>query len=385
MKVPQFMPHFGKEEEDAVLAVLRSGWITEGPVTKQFAEDLREITGAGYLVFAPNGTLALYCGLRALKEIYNYTNWDGVLVPDFTFIASATSILMNDLTPHFVDINPNTLQMSLASCKKIFHKAKKSGAKIRAIMPVHIYGHAANMTEIVDFAQENKLQIIEDAAQAVGVRWNDQHCGTFGDVGCFSTFADKTISTAEGGFIITDSEEIYQKLLYMRNQGRLLRGSFQHREIGQNFRITDIHAALGVSQLKKLPKIIGRKLDILSLYKALLSEVKQVKLVLNHLHSNIVPFRVCIEIDGPAQDLSDVMREREIETRTFFYPLHKQPCFEGMSCWNDRASRIDLSDESFPNSIHAFEHGLCLPSFVDLKNEQIDYVCSVIRDYYHVR
>ena len=126
----------------------------------------------------------------------------------------------------------------------------------KAIMPVHMYGASCNMTSVMDFAQKNDLLVIEDAAQAMGVHWRGKHCGSFGDVGCFSFFADKTITTIEGGFVCTDNKKVYEKLLYLRNQGRISRGTFIHPEVGYNFRMTDIQCAIGLAQLKKFDTFV---------------------------------------------------------------------------------------------------------------------------------
>lgn len=374
MKVPQFKPFIGNEELRAVREVFKSGWFTEGPKSAELVEKLCSLVKVPYGSLACNGTLALYMGLKALKELHGYNSNDGVLVPNFTFIASSNAILMNELLPHFVDIDPNTLQIDVDLCEKIFDKSKN----IRAIMPVHIFGHAVNMDRVVAFASKHNLDIIEDAAQAIGVTWNGVPCGSFGNVGCFSMFADKTISTAEGGFVATKDKNIAEKLMFLRNQGRIQRGSFCHPEVGFNFRMTDLQSAIGVEQIKKLPVIVEKKTKIFEYYCELLSSVEQVKIIKNHPQSNLIPFRVAIEVKGPQQDLSDYMNSRGIEARTFFYPLHKQSCYQFLK------DKVEMRDEFFGNSIYAFEHGLCLPSYVSMGRNKIKYVCDTIRKYFHV-
>jgi perosamine synthetase len=367
MKVPQFMPFVDDSDYESIKECFDTNWLTEGPKSKLFVEKLCSMIGTKYGVLAPNGTLALYLGLKAI----GIKPGDEVIVPNFTFIASANAVIMAGATPVFVDIDP-CLQIDVEDCKRAYTN------RTAAIMPVHIFGMAANMDAVVKFAAERKIKIIEDAAQAIGVTWNGRPCGSFGDVGCFSFFADKTITTVEGGLIVTHNKKTYEKLMYLRNQGRLNRGTFIHPEIGFNFRMTDIQAAIGLNQLKKLSKIVARKSEILALYKAGLKDVDQVRIITPPTESNHVPFRVVILCEGAQQDLSDFMNERDVEVRTFFYPLHRQPCFKKLS------SVVELKniDSIFPASIAAFERGLCLPSFPSLKNEQVEYVCSVIRDYY---
>ncbi len=364
MKVNQFQPYIGNEEYEAIKSCFDINWITEGPKSKEFSEKLLKLMDANYGVFAQNGTIALYLGLRAI----DVGPGDEVIVPNFTFIASANAVEMCGAKPVFVDINIEDLQINVNDCERVLTE------KTKAIMPVHLFGLSANMDEVMKFANENNLKVIEDAAQAIGVTWGGKHCGTFGDVGSWSFFADKTITTGEGGYVNTDDEEIYNKMMYLRNQGRLNRGSFIHPEIGYNFRITDIHAAIGLVQLNKLDHIIGRKLELLQMYKDRLEGIDGLRIIEpNNSKSNHVPFRIVIMCEEPVEDLMKVFEENEIETRSVFYPLHKQPCYSGHG-----------SDVDFPNSIYAYEHGVCLPSYPELEEEKVDYICNVIRKYYNV-
>jgi perosamine synthetase len=364
MKVKQFQPYIGDEEYQAIKSCFDINWITEGPKSKEFSEKLLELMDSKYGVFAQNGTLALYLGLRAI----DVGPGDEVIVPDFTFIASANAVEMCGAKPVFVDINIDDLQINVNDCERVLTK------KTKAIMPVHLFGLSANMDEVMGFAHQNNLKVVEDACQAIGIKWNGKHCGTFGDVGCFSFFADKTITTGEGGFVVTNDEEINNSMMYLRNQGRLNRGSFVHPEIGYNFRITDIHAAIGLVQLNKLGRIIERKLKLLQMYKDRLKDINGLRIIEpNNSKSNHVPFRVVIMCEEPVEDLMKVFEDNEIETRTVFYPLHKQPCYLNHG-----------EDSDFPNSIYAYEHGVCLPSYPELEEDKVNYICDVIRKYFNV-
>ncbi|MDP3954682.1 MAG: DegT/DnrJ/EryC1/StrS family aminotransferase [bacterium] len=366
MKVPQMSPWLGKEEYKAIESCFKENWLTEGPKTKQFNEKLLKLTKARFGVFAPNGTLALYLGLRAL----DIGPGDEVIVPDFTFYASATSVEMTGAKPVFVDVNRKNFQIDLKNADRLVNK------KTKAIMPVHIYGTIADMKSVVRFAKRHKLKIIEDACQAVGVHRDGKHAGTFGEVGCFSFFADKTVSTVEGGYVITNDEKLYQKLLFLRNQGRIDRGSFIHPQIGYNFRITDIHSAIGLVQLRKLPEIKKIKNRILSIYKKQLAKLSEITFFEPDAGVEMIPFRVCILVDK-AHELMSFMREKGIESRTFFYPLHRQPYFKYL-----QKGRKDQDDKYFQNAIYGYEHGICLPIFPTLTDRQILYVCDTIKDFY---
>jgi perosamine synthetase len=249
-------------------------------------------------------------------------------------------------------------------------------------MPVHLYGFASNMDEVMEFANKYKLLVIEDAAQALGIKWKNKGCGSFGDVATFSFFADKTITTSEGGFVCTNDESIYKQLLYLRNQGRINRGSFIHPEIGYNFRMTDIQAAVGLKQLEKFDEIVSKKQNNFKLYKDLLGDVKEVQLYNPKPEvSPYIPFRVILKTkESSSENLMKYMAKKGIETRTFFFPLHRQPCFKPIL--KKQFLKFWRSQSLYTNSINAYNKGVCLPSFAALTKEQIKYVCNIIKEYY---
>jgi len=369
MKVPQFLPWIGEEEYAAIGDCFARNWITEGPQTQLFQEKLLELMQVRFGVFAPNGTLAIYLALRAL----DIGPGDEVIVPDFTFIGSANAVEMAGARPVFCDVHPGHCQIDLASAEKSITP------RTRAIMPVHIYGTVCEMDAVVDFAHRHRLLVVEDAAQAIGVHYREQHAGTFGDIGIFSFFADKTITTAEGGFVVTNNSAIHEKLLFLRNQGRKERGTFIHPEIGYNFRMTDLQCAMGIVQLEKLPEIVRRKQEIIALYRQLLQSVPQVRFFAPPAHAEWVPFRTPVFCER-AHDLMTFLTSREIESRTFFFPLHRQPAFRYLQ--DDSSYSHSLEDGHFPQSITAYEDGVCLPIFPTLGIEQIEYVCATIREFY---
>jgi len=360
-KVPQQSPWLGEAEKAAVCRVFDSNWITEGPVAAEFSRRLRELMGAEYGVFAPNGTLALALGLMAL----GIGAGDEVIVPDTTFIASATAVLIAGARPVFVDVNSRNFQINVETC------IRAVTPRTRAIMPVHLYGMACNMKAVLDFAELYGLAVIEDACEAINVRYRGQHTGTFGDVGCFSFFADKTITTAEGGWVICKDGDIYDRLRYLRNQGRIERGTFIHPQIGYNFRLTDIQAAIGLAQLDRLDEIVARKLERLAWYHDELDRVEGIRFLEVEPGSTYVPFRVVL-LCQDAQELEDYLCQHYIEPRRVFYPLHRQPCFQHLN---------PGGDVQYPNAVYGYEHGICLPVFPTLTQEQVAYICSTIKEF----
>lgn len=362
-KIPQVRPYFSKDEEKEVLEVLKTAWVTEGPKSKAFTEEMLKMTGSKYAVLAPNGTLSLYMALMIL----GIKKGDEVIVTDFTMIASSNAIYLTGAKPVFVDVNIDDLNINVDLIEK--HITPKT----KAIMPVHIYGHAADMDSILKIAKKHKLYVVEDACQGLGLYYKNKHAGTFGDMGCFSFFADKTITTGgEGGMVITNNKLFYEKLLYFRNQGRLTSGTFIHPQIGYNFRMTDLQCAVGLAQIRKFEEIKNKRLHNHSSYEKRLRNVEEIKIIGPRKYSNFVPFRFNI-LAKNLISLTSFLEKNGIQTRGMFYPLHKQPCYK----------MYRHKDSDYPNSSHAYEHGLSLPVYYELKEENIQFICETIIRFYH--
>jgi perosamine synthetase len=365
-----FQPWLEEEEKKKLAQCIDDNWITGGPRVKEFEKEIARLTDSRYTISCMNGTMALYMGLSAME--LGKTGYYEVIVPDFTFIASANSIVLAGGHPVFCDVKRDTMNIDVNSA------AKCITPWTRAIMPVHIYGQAANMDEVREFAEKYHLKIIEDAAQGVGVSWREKAVGTFGDVGIHSYYADKTISTGEGGMILTNNPEIAEKCLRLKHQGRTGRGWYFHNEIGYNFRMTDLQASIGLAQLGKLSTIINRKKLHEIRYRTEL-HIEQIEFPTNDSLSYSIPFRHNILVENPVK-LGEYLLKHEIETKSFFYPLHLQPCYDDTHKGNGGSYRRDSNN--FRNSIWLNEHGLSLPSSVTLTEEQIAIVCSTIKKYF---
>ena len=366
MRVPQFMPYVDMKDYEALKESFENNWITEGPKSKQFEENLRSIVNTSYGSFSPNGTLAPYLALRAL----DIKEGDEVIVPNFTFIATANAVEMVGATPVFADIDLSNLQIDVDACNELITE------KTKAIMPAHLYGFCVDLTRVRKFADKYGIYLIEDAAQSLGIKWQDIPCGSVGDISCFSFFADKTITPGEGGFVTTNNEQLAERLLYLRNQGRIDRGSFVHPEIGYNFRMTDIQASLGLSQLNKFDEIVDLKRSVHKLYSDMLQDNDHVSIIQPDVNiTSFIPFRVVLMVEEKSsEDLMKFMSSRDIEPRTFFYPLHLQPCFRKYMEYN--------ISNSFDRSIEAYHKGVCLPSYASMSHDQVSYVCDTINQYY---
>lgn len=245
--IPVARPLMGREEEEAVLAVLRSGMIAQGPEVERFETEFAAVCGTRYAVAVMNGTVALYLALLA----HNIGPGDEVITTPFSFIATGNSILMTGATPVFVDIDPHTYNINPDLI------AAAITSRTRAIMPVHLYGQPADMAPIMELAQRYHLVVIEDAAQAIGATYRGQPVGSFG-VGCFSLYATKNVTSGEGGMITTNDPAIAERLRLLRNHGSRVR--YYHELLGYNFRMTDVQAAIGRAQLAKCDRFNSKRI-----------------------------------------------------------------------------------------------------------------------------
>lgn len=360
IRIPTVEPWIGKEEERLLLEVIQRGWVTESVMTARFESLIREYTGSPHALAVTNGSCALFMALKAA----GVGPGDEVLVPDLTFIATANAVIMAGAKPIFVDVEPDTFGIDPRKAKEKITKRTK------AIIPVHLYGFAARMEELIRLARTHHLFIIEDAAQGIGVRYRERHTGTWGDIGVISFFGNKTITTGEGGALLTRSDDLYRKCFRLKNHGRDQRGTFIHQEVGFNFSFTEMQAAVGVAQLGKLKKIIARKKKILEIYKRMLGKVSAVRFF--EVPKGVEPVFWFTNILVPdAGALSHFLESKGAKARRFFYPLHLQPCYKNLR-----------QGKFFPVSMDLYEHGLSLPSSVVSPLEDIREVAELIRKYY---
>ena len=238
--IPIAKPLIGDEEEHAVVEVLRSGMLTHGVQVEEFEKRFADFVGTKYALATVNGTIALYLALKAC----GIGRGDEVITTPFTFMATASSIIFAEATPVFVDIDPGTFNIDP-------HKIEAAlTEKTKAIMPVHLYGQSAEMDRINEIAEKHDLNVIEDACQAHGAMYRGKKTGSLGDVGCFSFYPTKNMTTGEGGMITTNNEEIVEHISILRNHGQ--KDVYDHVSLGFNYRMTNIAAAIGIEQLKKL-------------------------------------------------------------------------------------------------------------------------------------
>ena len=359
--IPQIEPWIDKSELKQLKRVIKNTYVTEHDLTKEFESLIKDLTKSKYAIAMTNGTVALYCCLKAL----NIEDGNEVIVPNMTFVASANSVLMANARPVFCDVDEKTLCIDPKKIENLITPSTK------AIMPVHLYGQSADMERIMQIAEKYNLKVIEDAAQGVGVAFNGKHTGTFGEMGILSFYGNKTITCGEGGVVLTNCKKLRDKAYQLKNHGRLKKGTFTHETIGYNFSFTEMQAAIGISQIKKLSKIVKRKKQIHQKYCHQLSPLKH----------QLRPIELDVRVDPvwwftsfltkEKDQLKQFLKEKGIQTRDFFYPLHMQECYQHLNIGKD-----------FPVSEKIFSQGISLPSSYNLTKKEQKYIISCIFNFY---
>ena len=360
-RITQIEPWIDELELIELKRVVDSTFVVEAELTKEFEQRTRDLTGAKHAIAMSNGTVGLYCCLKAL----NIGPGDTVIVPDLTFIASANAVIMAGAEPVFCEISGDTLCIDVDAAEQLV------SSTTRAIMPVHLYGQSANMERVMELAECHGIAVLEDAAQGVGVRFNGRHVGTFGDAGILSYYGNKTITCGEGGIVLTDDDELAQACYRLKNHGRDKKGVFIHEHIGFNFSFTEMQAAIGVAQMKKLPKIIEKKRRIHERYLAELGDLERFRPVGVDPRCEPV-FWFTSFLSDDAESLVSYLDERGVQTRRFFYPLHLQPCYR----------QLDFPRSGFAVTEDAYARGVSLPSSYALTDAEQGRVIELIREYH---
>jgi len=367
-QVPLFKLHFEDEEKQAVLEVLDSGWISAGEKTRAFEEQFAAMTGARHAVAVNSGTAALHLCALAL----GIGPGDEVIVPSLTFAATANAMYYTGARPVFADIvSPEDLTISPRDIERKITKRTK------AIVVMHYGGFACDLDEIIPMAESRGLTVIEDAAHAPGARHHGKALGTFGSAGAFSFYSNKNITTAEGGMVVTDSDQVARQAALLRSHGMTASSydramghasTYDIAQVGYNYRLDDIRAAIGIVQLGRLTDDLDRRKSLVALYHRRLSEIGGITVPFLDKVEGSSNYILPIVLNEGCRIGRDELRQRleadfGIQTSVHYQPVHK------FSQYSDPASVLPVTE-------HVAALELTLPLFYGMQEAEVDYVCS---------
>lgn len=359
---------------------LDTNWVSSaGPFVDRFEEEVARYTGARHAVAVMNGTAALHVALR----VAGVEPGDEVLVPALTFIAPVNAIRYCGAEPVFMDVRRDTWQMDMEKTAEFLQERcehregaqvnRETGARVAAILPVHVMGLAAGMERLMELADSHGLPVVEDAAEAMGVRYEGQHVGTFGVAGCLSFNGNKIITSGGGGMVLTASDDVADDVRYLTTQAKDDPLEYVHEEVGYNYRLTNIQAALGIAQLEQLDSFVARKQEIAMRYQVALQDIPG--LTPMPAPKRVDPtywlYTVLIhaeEFGTDSRGLISHLRERGIEARPFWRPAHLQRPYRGCSAY-----RVEVAKE-------LYRSGVSLPSSTGLTPAQQNRVIAAVRD-----
>jgi perosamine synthetase len=364
--IPVNRPRLEGNEREYLLECVDSGWISsEGPFVKRFEQGYGARLGRRHAISVTSGTAALDCAILALQ----LEPGTEVILPTFTIVSCASAITRAGATPVLVDCDPVTWNMDVAQVRA------RITPRTRAIMPVHIYGLPVDMDPVLELAREHGLRVVEDAAEAIGLKYKGRECGSMGDVSCVSFYANKHITTGEGGMILTSDDGIAERCASYRNLCFQPSRRFVHEELGWNYRLCNVQAALGLAQLEQLDRSTELKRWMGGLYQELLGDVAGIRLPADKtpFAENVYwVFGVVLEDDVPfdAAEAAVRLAAKGIQTRPFFWPLHEQPVFRKLGLF---------AGESYPVSERIARRGFYLPSGLGISEQEIRASAAALR------
>ncbi len=358
--IPVYTPLLDGREEKYVLDAVRSGWISSlGRYVSRFEEDFARFCGVRNAVSVSNGTVALHLALHAL----GIGPGDEVIVPSLTFVATANAVHYTGASPVFADVDAETWCIDPADV------ARRITLRTRAIMPVHLYGHPAPMDDLRTLAAEHDLLVVEDAAEGHGAQIGEHMAGSLGDIAAFSFYANKIVTTGEGGMLTTDDDALAARCRMLRDHAMPPQRRYWHDEVGFNYRMTNLQAAVGVAQMERIASLISRKRAIAARYIEQLGGLPGLTLPAERPGCTNVYWMVSILLEPPfpldRDALIPALREQGIDSRPFFHPLDTLPPY--------------FSPTPRPVSLRLSRAGLNLPSSPALTDAQVDYICATIR------
>lgn len=379
MKIPMSSPDLTDADRQAVINVINTPILSMGKYTTDFEKTFCDLTGAKYAVSVNSGTAGLHLCVRAA----GIGAGDLVITTPFSFVASSNALLFENAIPVFVDIDPRTgnidPKLVVEAAKNIEKFLPRKGAdnhgKLKAILPVDVFGQPADMDAINAVAKEHGLIVIEDSCEALGATYKGKQAGTLGEFGIFAFYPNKQITTGEGGVIITNDEKAANFMRALRNQGRAPGDTWlQHTHLGYNYRIDEMSAAMGASQMTRLDSILSKREQVAAWYEARLSEIPGVETpFIESFTTRMSWFVYVIRFDKKINrdEMAKKLDARGIPVRPYFLPIHLQPYI---------VEKFGYKEGDYPVTEDLGKRGLAIPFSGVMTEEQVNYVCEILRD-----
>lgn len=370
-------PNISGNEWQYVKECLDTAWVSSvGAYVTKFENQVAEFSGTKYSVACVNGTNALHLSLQLVGVKRN----DYVIVPNITFIASVNAIKYTHANPILIDVDRDTWQMDLDLLEDFLEKnteggkngiiLKKNRRRIKAIMPVHVLGNMCDMDRLMAIAQKYQLEVVEDSTEALGSYYKGKHAGSFGTFGCFSFNGNKIITTGGGGMIVTDDEALAKKAKHLTTQAKSDPFEYVHDEVGYNYRLVNVLAAMGVAQMEQLPKFIERKKEIDAFYKNILRGVGDI--IFQKVDNTVDPNYWLFTFKTDKQkELLKTLNEKQLQSRPFWVPMNQLRMFK---------KDLYVTKEDIANQIYST--CLSIPCSTNISNEELDLVANTIKNLY---
>lgn len=372
-------PEISGNEWKYIKECLDTGWVSSaGSYVSRFEEMVADYAGAKHAVAAVNGTSALHISLLTCNVKPN----DEVIVPTLTFIAPVNTVRYCNAAPVFMDCDPNTLCMDVQKTSDFISRKceqkrdgytynKETGRRVKAVIPVHIFGHPVDMNPLLEVCKKNNIDVIEDATESLGSEYKGASTGSFGRIGCFSFNGNKIITTGGGGMIVTSDEDIAKRARHLTTQAKKDPFEYDHDEIGYNYRLTNIQAAMGVAQMERIDEFVETKRKNASIYRELLSDINGIRFLweMPWAKSNFWFYT----IKAPKEHRMPLMKHllsKDIQVRPVWKLIHTLPMYKEHQAYE------------IQNAIQIYETSLNLPCSVGLKKNQIEFVSENIHYYF---
>lgn len=363
MKIQLAKPDITQVEIDAVVEVMKSGWLSIGPKVEEFEKKIGDYVGVKHAIAVNSGT----SGLHLLIKAFDIKDGDEVITTPFSFVASTNCILFERAKPVFVDINPETLEMDVDRIESVITD------KTKAILAVDVFGQPMDMRKLREIADKYNLILIEDSCESLGSEYNGIKSGSMADAAVFAFYPNKQITTGEGGMIVTNDDNIAELCRSYRSQGRAITGFWLHHErMGYNYRMSEVNAVIGSIQMDRLDDIISRRNKAANMYNERLSKIKGVTVPYVSPDTTVMSWFVYVIRLDEYIDRDKVMehlKQNGVACRPYFTPIHIQPYIKEM---------FGYKEEDFPNTAKAGRSCIALPFYNDLSINEVEYVADTL-------